>query len=65
MNHDTQRQMTSWNVHEGDRIDAVAQVCRRLYLRTELCPCMTQLCMQCKNDLLTIEAAWLASMPTE
>lgn len=64
MHPNIQRQMTSWSVHEGDRIDAVAQVCRRLYLRTELCPCMNQSCMQCKNDMLTIEEAWNASMPT-
>lgn len=54
--------MENWGA--GDRVDAVAQVCRRLYLRTTLCPCTHDAarfpngCRQCQLDKQQIEEAW-------
>lgn len=54
--------MRSWNSHEGDRVDPVAKLCRQLYCRASLCPCMQQPeCIQCQNDKNVIEEAWEAT----
>jgi hypothetical protein len=47
------------NISLNDRHDPVANVCRRLYLRVELCPCMQEpTCRQCEIDMNSIEKAW-------
>jgi len=52
--------MRNFDASKGDRVDSVAQLCRRLYLRTELCPCLDSSCVQCKNDHELIETVELA-----
>jgi hypothetical protein len=73
MREDIKRNMTRWNAADGDRIDPVAQACRRLHLRVELCPCGGEdrpgrpyklHCRQCINDLDAIELAWIATEAT-
>lgn len=59
-------QMINFSSYKGDRIDPVAQVCRSLFLRGELCPCrypqnadrFPNHCVQCQNEHALIEAAW-------
>jgi len=59
MNDRIERLMTSWSKPAGDRVDSVAYLCRRLYLRTELCPCdQSPMCVQCECDRGLIEEAW-------
>ncbi len=63
-----ERQMRNFSVHDGDRIDPIAQALRRLFLRVELCPCgglerKPTPCRQCQLDLESIEDAWNASAP--
>lgn len=60
------QKMTSWDASKGDRIDPVAVALRRLYLRVELCPCMARpSCLQCQNDMGSIETAWNVTEPKE
>jgi len=72
MNPELEKQMISWNAHAGDRIDPVSVALRRLYLRTELCPCgfgppttERRWCRQCLLDHEAIETAWNISNPNK
>ena len=69
-------QMRNFNIADGDRGDAVANALRRLWLRTECCPCggggcqqctvdHANSCRQCTLDHAAIAAAWKATEPTD
>lgn len=74
------QQIRNFAASEGDRIDAIAQALRRLFLRTDLCPCMwprddapitaaflatdQTRCVQCRLDHEVIAEAWAASEPS-
>lgn len=64
MNSSIEGQMRSFDAAWSDRIDPVAQLCRRLYLRVGLCPCQfierfkAEQCQQCRDDKAAIEATW-------
>lgn len=62
MRVDTEQQMLSFDSAKGDRIDPVATLCRQLFLRTELCPCMQRpMCRQCENNREIIQEVWDAT----
>jgi hypothetical protein len=68
MSSDIARQMRNFDGGDGDRIDPVAQALRRLFTRTDLCPCQFQRnggtwCRQCVLDHQAIDAAWKATEP--
>lgn len=46
-------------LHQESRRDAVAYLCRRLYLRVSCCPCLHRpKCVQCEIDEQEIQEAW-------
>ena len=65
MTTELKNQMRNFDGNAGDRLDPVAKLCRRHFLRVELCPCMgvgdEDSCIQCKHDMDAIEAAWNAT----
>jgi hypothetical protein len=64
MKPEIENQMRNFGAEQGHRVDSVAQALRRLYLRTELCPCQFDArweqagCLQCQMDKQSIEEAW-------